>query len=66
MLTIGDTYFDAEYSAHPGRPLNRGDGLQGHEAAVVNQRFASTYFPTDDPIGCRILLTTDPPTPGAA
>jgi hypothetical protein len=48
------------------RVLNSGDGLPGHEAAVVNQQFASRYFPNDDPIGRRILLTTDPPTPGAA
>jgi putative ABC transport system permease protein len=67
MLTVGDTYFDTvKIRLLQGRALNRGDGLPGHEAAVVNQRFASMYFPSDDPIGRRILLTTDPPTPGAA
>ena len=67
MLTIGDTYFDTlNLRLTRGRTLNSGDGLPGHEAVVVNQRFASMYFPTDDPIGRRVLLTTDPPTPGAA
>jgi hypothetical protein len=67
MLTIGDTYFETlNLRLSRGRALNSGDGLPGHEAAVVNQQFASRYFPSDDPIGRRILLTTDPPTPGAA
>jgi putative ABC transport system permease protein len=67
MLTIGDTYFETlSLRLTRGRALNSGDGLPGHEAAVVNQRFAAMYFPNDDPIGRRILLTTDPPTPGAA
>ena len=67
MLTIGDTYFETlNLRLSRGRVLNSGDGLAGHEAAVVNQQFASRYFPNDDPVGRRILLTTDPPTPGAA
>ena len=67
MLTIGDTYFETlNLRLARGRALQSSDGLAGHEAAVINQQFASMYFPTDDPIGRRILLTTDPPTPGAA
>jgi predicted permease len=66
MVTIGDTYFDTlNIRLLEGRALSRGDGLPGHEVAVVNQRFASMYFPNDDPIGRRILLT-DPLTPAAA
>jgi hypothetical protein len=34
----------------------RDDGAPGHEAAIVNQRFASTFFPAADPIGQRIRL----------
>jgi len=63
MVTVGDTYFDTlNLRLTRGRTLNRSDGLAGHEAAVVNQRFASLYFANEDPIGRRIRLTTDPPT----
>ena len=43
--------------------LEERDGAPGREAAVVNQRFATTYFPDDDPIGKRIRL--DAPGVGA-
>jgi putative ABC transport system permease protein len=39
-----------------GRPLARGDDASGREGAVVNDRFAATHFPNEDPIGRRIRL----------
>jgi predicted permease len=39
-----------------GRNFAHVDGSPGHEAAIVNQRFAATYFPDADPIGHRLRL----------
>jgi putative ABC transport system permease protein len=62
IVSIGDTYFDTlNLKLARGRALNREDGRPGHEAAVVNQRLATMYFPSEDPIGRRIKLTADPP-----
>ena len=41
-----------------GRPLARGDDAPGREGAVVNERFAATHFPNEDPVGRRIRLAT--------
>lgn len=45
-----------------GRDFTDLDGTPGREHAVVNQRFASVYFPDADPIGHRIRLI-NPNTP---
>jgi hypothetical protein len=47
-----------------GRAFTPGDGLPGREIVVVNQRFAETYFPGEDPLGRRIRLDA-PGGPGA-
>ncbi|HMD36238.1 MAG TPA: FtsX-like permease family protein, partial [Vicinamibacterales bacterium] len=39
-----------------GRDFIVGDGGPGREAAIVNQRFVTTYFPSTDPIGQRIRI----------
>jgi putative ABC transport system permease protein len=39
-----------------GRTFEEADGTAGHEAAIVNQRFAAMHFPTDDPLGHQITL----------
>jgi predicted permease len=39
-----------------GRAFSERDGLAGNERAIVNQRFAGTFFPDRDPIGQRIRL----------
>lgn len=39
-----------------GQPFSEVDGSPGHEAAIVNQRFASVYFGTSNPIGHRLEL----------
>ena len=60
MLTIDPRYFKTM-----GMPLQRGrdltdeDGMQGREAAIINQRFAALHFPNEDPIGRRITLSID-------
>jgi putative ABC transport system permease protein len=63
MVTVGDTYFDTmEIPLMRGRVLNSQDGLPGHEAAVVNQRFVAMHFTNEDPIGRRIQLKPVPLT----
>jgi predicted lysophospholipase L1 biosynthesis ABC-type transport system permease subunit len=39
-----------------GREFAPMDGLPGGEAAIVNERFASRYWPGEDPVGKRIQL----------
>jgi putative ABC transport system permease protein len=39
-----------------GEPFSELDGTPGHEAAIVNQRFAGVYFGAGNPIGRRIAL----------
>src|SRR5262249_23722004 len=45
-----------------GRPFESDDGGPGHDAVIVNERFASMYLPNTDPIGHRVRLT-DPRNP---
>jgi len=40
-----------------GRGLTGADGTPGHVGAIVNQRFVSLHFPTEDPLGRQITLT---------
>jgi putative ABC transport system permease protein len=40
-----------------GRAFSERDGTAGNERAIVNQRFASLFFPGRDPIGQRIRLS---------
>jgi putative ABC transport system permease protein len=63
-LTVGDTYFDTfKLPVVRGRAFTSVDGTTGHEAAVVNQRFAAIHFKNEDPIGHRLRLATgDGPT----
>jgi putative ABC transport system permease protein len=64
-VTISPTFFDTV-----GAPLIRGrafgvnDGLPGSETAIVNARFASEFFPGEDPIGRRIRFPDREPKPG--
>lgn len=39
-----------------GRALADDDDLTGREGVVINERFAATFFPNEDPIGRRIRL----------
>jgi len=64
-VVISPTFFDVV-----GAPLRRGrmftdaDGAPGAETVIVNQRFASQFFPDEDPIGKRIRFPPREPTAG--
>jgi putative ABC transport system permease protein len=56
-LYIGPRYFETlKLRLLRGREFTEDDGAPGQEAAIVNQRFASMFFPDADPIGRRIRL----------
>ena len=57
-VTVGPDYFRTlGLPILRGRTFTRLDGTAGHENAIVNERFASMFFPDGDPIGRRIRLT---------
>ena len=56
-LSISPRYFDViGLGVVRGRAFTETDGAAGSEATVVNERFASQFFPTDTPVGKRIRL----------
>jgi predicted permease len=58
-IYVGPQYFDTlGVAIIQGRMFTDVDGRPGHESAIVNQRFVSTFFPGENPIGQRIRLTT--------
>ncbi len=62
-VAIGPRYFDTlRLRMVRGRTFTNLDGTPGHDAAVVNQVFASKYLSGLDPIGQRIRAT-DPNRP---
>src|SRR5580765_3822760 len=67
QVTIGPRYFETlGLKVLRGRAFDELDGTAGHDSTIINQRFASMYFGTDDPIGRRIKLRVDgPQSPGA-
>ena len=53
-MTITPRFFDVlRTPLLRGRGFNDKDGAPGAEHVIVNQKFASQYFPGDDPIGKR-------------
>lgn len=57
-LYIGPGYFETmRLRLLRGRGFTAADGTPGEESVIVNQRFASMFFPDADPIGQRIRLT---------
>jgi hypothetical protein len=46
-----------------GRMFDSLDGLPGHDSVIINQRFASMHFGAEDPIGRRVKLNNDGPSP---
>ena len=57
-VTVGPDYFRTlGLPILRGRTFTRLDGTAGHENAIVNERFASMFFPDSVPIGQRIRLT---------
>jgi predicted permease len=64
QLMIGPRYFETiGVQLTRGRGFDSLDGLPGHDSAIVNQRFATMHFAGDDPIGRRIKLSNDGPSP---
>jgi predicted permease len=64
LLSIGPRYFDTiGVRLVRGRDFDAVDGTAGHDSAIINQRFAAMHFGTEDPIGRRIKLNNDGPTP---
>jgi predicted permease len=62
QVSIGPRYFETlGVRLVRGRGFDAVDGTAGHEAAVVNQRFAAMHFGMDDPIGRRVKLTPESP-----
>jgi putative ABC transport system permease protein len=56
-LYIGPRYFETmRLRLLRGREFTEDDGAAGREAAIVNRRFTSMFFPDADPIGQRIRL----------
>jgi putative ABC transport system permease protein len=56
-LVIGPDYFRTLGAAVlQGREFNDFDGASGIPVAIVNQRFASKFWPGEDPIGRRLRL----------
>ncbi len=57
-VTVSAKYFDAVgVGVARGRAFGDRDGLPGYETAIVNQRFAETFFPGRDAIGRHVRLT---------
>jgi putative ABC transport system permease protein len=56
-LTIGPGYFTTLGAAlRAGRDFNDFDRASGAPVAIVNQQFASTYWPGEDPLGKRLRM----------
>jgi len=59
MMLVGARYFQTIGVTARGRLFGPDDGLPGRDVAIVNERFASMYFPSGDPIGQRIRVTDE-------
>lgn len=60
MLTVDPRYFETvRLGLLRGRGFTEADGSAGNESAIINARFAQMFFPNDDPIGRRIVLSID-------
>jgi predicted permease len=66
MVSVGTRYFDALGLRVRGRAFTELDGGPGRQVAIVNQRFADTYFAGQNPIDRRIRLAADGPGAPAA
>jgi putative ABC transport system permease protein len=56
-LLTGARYFETlELPIVRGRTIQPADARPGQEGAVVDERFATRFFPTEDPVGRRIRV----------
>jgi predicted permease len=59
-ITISPDYFRVlGIDVLRGRAFNSSDGLPGKTAVIVNQRFATKYWPKEEAVGKRVRLTRD-------
>lgn len=66
-IAIGSRYFDTlRLRVLRGRAFTSLDGTPGHEVAIVNQRFADSYYPNEHALGQRIRLTDESTDPASA
>ena len=67
-ITVSANYFEAlDLPMRRGRALRDTDGAPGSEVVVVNERFATRFFPNEDVLGRRIRLvagSAQKPEPG--
>lgn len=57
-IMVGDAYFEVlDLAMLRGRTFEPADGRPGHEATIVNTRFAEIHFPGEDALGRRVRLT---------
>ena len=57
MLTVSPHYFETlSATVVAGREFDEHDGAAAVPAAIVNQRFASAYWPAKEPLGKRLRL----------
>jgi predicted permease len=55
---VGPGYFRTLGAAlFSGREFSQSDGVSAIPVAIVNQRFAATYFPRENPVGKHLRLT---------
>lgn len=60
-IVISPDYFDV-MKVRPlfGRPFTESDGVTGFAVVIVNKDFADTFWPSQDPMGKRLRLVTQP------
>ncbi len=64
VVWIGSRYFESlGVQVQRGRGFTTLDGAPGHDAAIVNQRFADAHFANANPLGQRIRLSQDKTDP---
>jgi predicted permease len=65
IVTTSPRYFDV-LGVHimRGRAFDDRDGAPGAESVIVNERLASRFFGTGDPLGRRLRFTVRDPAPG--
>jgi putative ABC transport system permease protein len=62
-LVVTPGYFDTiGKPVVRGRDFSESDGTAGHEAVIINQLFAKSAWPNQEPLGKRLRLRRDKPT----
>ena len=59
LVVVPDYFESLDLPIRRGRGFGEADGAPGAEAAIVNERFVTRYFPDTDPLGIRLRLGQD-------